>query len=95
MEIDPGGLDKYGEPFPPIIFDGKCNYQDKAKNVLTAEKKLIQINGTVFFPGDIAPELPTISGGTVTVNGEERRIIQGIKARNPDGTCNYCRLDVV
>jgi len=95
VEIEPEGVDKYGEPFPAVVYDGKCNYQDTAKTVLTAEKKLIQLSGTALFPGDIAPELPVISGGKITINKVERRIAQGMKARNPDGTVNYTRLDVV
>ncbi len=75
--------------------DLKCNFQDRAKTILTTEKKLVQITGTALFPGDIAPDFPTLSGGTVTVFGEDRRIEQGTKARNPDGTVNYCQLEVV
>ncbi len=44
--------------------DLMCNFQDKAKTILTAEKKLVQITGTALFPGDIAPDLPSLSGGT-------------------------------
>ncbi|WP_455616639.1 hypothetical protein [Eisenbergiella sp.] len=73
----------------------KCNFQDKAKTILTAEKKLVQITGTALFTGDIAPSFPTLSGGTVIIFGEERRIEQGMKARNPDGTVNFCQLEVV
>ena len=61
----------------------------------TDEKKLVQITGTALFPGDIAPDWPSLSGGTVTVFGEVRRINQGSKGRNPDGTVNYCRLEVI
>ncbi|MBP3469755.1 MAG: hypothetical protein J6K26_09605 [Lachnospiraceae bacterium] len=95
VELEKEGLDKYGEPFPKVIKDLKCNFQDKARTILTAEKKLVQITGTAMFPGDIAPELPTISGGMIKVFGEERRIEQGMKARNPDGTVNYCKIEVV
>lgn len=94
VEFDNGSLDKYGEKHPPIVYDGKCNFQDKAKTILTAEKKLVQITGTAMFPGDIAPDLPVISGGTVKVFGAIRRIEQGMKARNPDGTVNFCKLEV-
>ena len=72
-----------------------CNFQDRAKTILTAEKKLVQITGTALFPGDIAPEIPSLSGGTVTVFGETRRIVQGTKNRNPDGSVNYCTLEVM
>lgn len=95
VEIEQEGIDKYGEPPESIVISGLCNYQDSAKTVLTAEKKLIQLSGTALFPGDIAPELPSVSGGTVKVNGVRRRIFQGMKARNPDGSVNYTRLDVI
>lgn len=94
VELDKEGLNNYGEPFEPVCWSGKCNYQDKAKTVLTAEKKLIQLSGCAMIPGDIAPELPNITTGTITVNGAKRYIAQGEKARNPDGTVNYIRLDV-
>lgn len=95
VELDQEGTGNYGIPLDSIRFEGKCNYQDTAKTILTDDKKIIQLTGVAYFPGDIAPELPTISGGTVVVNGETRRIEQGMKARNPDGTVNYCRLELV
>lgn len=94
VEIETEEVDNYGEPFPPVVYDGKCNYQDTAKTIRTAEKKLIEISGTALFPGDIAPELPVISGGTAIIYGVERRIAIGTKARNPDGTVNYTRLEL-
>lgn len=95
VEIEPDGLDKYGEPLPSVIYDGKCNYQDKAKTILTAEKKLVEVTGSALFPGDIAPDLPVISGGAVKILGVERRIVQGTKARNPDGTVNYTVVELI
>lgn len=84
-----------GEPKYVSDLDLKCNFQDKAKTIFTVEKKLVRITGTAMFPGDIAPEIPSLSGGTVTVFGQERRIEQGAKNRNPDGTVNYCQLDLI
>jgi len=95
VKIEQEGVDKYGEPFAFIEQDLFCNYQDTAKTVLTEEKKLIQLSGTALFPGDIAPSIPVISGGNIVIFGVERRIVQGIKARNPDETVNFTRLDVV
>jgi hypothetical protein len=76
----------------PVKYSGKCNYQDKAKTVLTAEQKLVEITGTALFPGDICPDLPVISGGFATVFGVQRRVLEGCKARNPDGTVNYTEV---
>lgn len=95
VRLESETLNNLGEPEKVLELDLKCNFQDRAKTVLTAEKKLVQITGTALFTGDIAPEFPSLSGGTVTVFGEERRILQGTKARNPDGTVNYCQLEVI
>lgn len=88
------GNDEDGEPLEALSFEGLCNYQGSAKTVLTADKRLIQLSAQAYFIGDIAPAIPVISGGEVTVFGEVRRIAQGMKARNPDGTVNYTRLDL-
>ncbi len=92
LEITREDINEYGEPTEPYKYIGKCNYQDKAKTILTAEKKLVQITGSALFPGDICPELSVISGGEATVFGEKRRISQGRKARNPDGSVNYTEV---
>lgn len=92
LSFDREGLNDYGEPLEPVKYSGKCNYQDKARTILTAEKKLIQITGTALLPEDICPELPVISGGEAVIFGVKRRIEQGTKARNPDGSVNYTEV---
>lgn len=95
VSFEQEGISEDGEPLKPYEVIAFCNYQDKAKKVLTEEKKLIEVTGTALFCGDIAPMLPVISGGTVTVFGIERNIVTGEKARNPDGTVNYTRLELM
>ena len=56
---------------------------------------LIKLEGCALIPGDIAPELPVITKGDITVFGVTRHIYKGTKCRNPDGTVNYVRLDVM
>lgn len=94
VKIAKEGLSEDGEPISDVVLNLNCNYQDTAKAVLTDEKKYVQITGRAFFVGDISPENAVISSGTATVFGIERRIVQGMKARNPDGTVNYTRLDL-
>ena len=95
IEIEQEGRNVYGEPLEPVIWDGLCNYQDSGKTVLTAEKVLIQLEGCALIPGDIAPEMSLITQGDIIVSGEKRHIYKGTKCRNPDGTVNYTRLDVM
>lgn len=94
IEIEQEGISEEGEPLSAVSIDTTCNYQDKAKTILTPEKKEVIITGCALIPGDIASKFPTISGGTVTIFEEKRRIAIGTKARNPDGTVNYTRLDL-
>ncbi len=95
VHLESEELTNLGEPAKVLDLELMCNFQDRAKTILTAEKKLVQITGTAMFPGDIAPDMPTLSGGRVTVFGAERRIEQGSKNRNPDGTVNFCTLEVI
>lgn len=89
------GTTEDGEPIIALDTNLKCNYQDKAKRVMTAEKVLIQLTAKAYFVGDIAPDLPVISSGKITVFGETRNIYQGTKARNPDGTVNFTELEIM
>lgn len=66
IEIEQEGQNVYGEQLDPVVWDGLCNYQDSGKTVLTAEQKLIQLEGCALIPGDIAPELPLITKGEIT-----------------------------
>lgn len=92
LEFEQEGLNVYGEPLRTITWKGKCNYQDKARTVYTAEKKLIQITGTVLISNDPCPEIPVISSGTAEIMGAKRQIVQGMKARNPDGSVNFTEV---
>lgn len=94
VHLESENLNNLGEPEKILTINTLCNYQDGAKTILTAEKKLIQIIGTAFFCGDIAPDFHSISGGTVEIFGETRNIKNGMKARNPDGTVNYTKIEV-
>lgn len=95
LQLDQEGLTKYGEPLPRIQVERNCNYQSGAKVIYTKTKKEVAISGTLLFHGDICPELPEISSGIVTIFGIEREIARGTKCRNPDGTVNYTKIEVV
>lgn len=89
------GLSEDGEPVTDAVLNLMCNYQDKAKTVITGDKTAVTLSGQCYFIGDILPEIAVISNGEVEIFGQKRRIYQGEKARNPDGTVNYTRLDLI
>lgn len=87
-------VDEYGQPVESPPIEVMCNYQDSAKTIITDTTRYVQITGVMLLDGDIAPDLAVISGGVVKIHGENREINQGIKARNPDGTVNYTRIEL-
>lgn len=89
------GLDEDGAPLENISITTLCNWQDSAKTVRTDQEHFVQLSGVALFPGDLCPALAVISAGTVFVHGAKRDILRGSKCRNPDGTVNYTRLEVV
>ena len=71
------------------------NYEDSARVIFTDQQRRVEVTGTLLFDGDICPELSVISGGYVFVFGARREIARGTKARNPDGTVNYTKLELM
>lgn len=90
--IEQEGLSEEGEPLTAFDQELKCNWQDGASTILTAEQKYVRITGKALFDGDICPDLPVISSGYGIIFGARRRICDGIKARNPDGSVNYTEV---
>lgn len=85
-------VSKDGEPIKAFEADLFCNYQDKVVTVLTDQQKIVKLTGSALFNGDIAPDLATLSGGSVNIHGVERKIADTRKSRNPDGSVNYTYL---
>lgn len=86
-----------GEDCAPIEaarLELKCNWQDSPRQVMNAQKQLIQLGGTALLNGDIAPQLPVLTG-TVEIYGMSWTIYRGSKCRNPDGTVNYTKLELM
>lgn len=52
------------------------------------------MSGEALFCGDIAPDSPIVDGA-VEIGGREYKIYGSEKAKNPDGTVNYTRLELI
>ena len=86
--------------WPELVPDSVCTIPvkiqfEKSKQVLDQERRLVQLQATALFNGDIAPGLDisgeaVINGGTVI-----RRIYSSSRARNPDGTVNFTKLELM
>lgn len=90
------GIDENSAPRQITVFAGKCNYSEKMKQVLDAERRLVTLSATALFNGDIAPGAETIEGFAKVDGGEiERVIFRASRARNPDGTVNFTQLELM
>lgn len=89
-----GGLNRDGSKKKTVLFDGNCFYSEKSRQKLNAEKQLITLSGEALFNGDIAPDSAVIDG-YVEIDGKEYKINASEKAKNPDGSVNYTRLELM
>lgn len=81
------------------IFNGKCNFNEKSKTVMNAEKQLVTLSGSCIFKGDIYPDKP-IKGNITLLDNEDnelesRQIYTYRKIRNPDGSIFSTELDLM
>ena len=92
LVIESESLDEDGAPEMTTIEGLYCNWQDGGKAIFNGEQKVIDVSGTAYFNGDVAPNIPNITAGEAVVHGEVRQIAQGFKRRNPDGTVNHTEI---
>lgn len=88
------GLNREGSRKTSEIYTGKCFHNEHSKQKINAEKQLIIISGEALFNGDIAPGLKKIEG-YAEIGGREYVIDGSFKAKNPDGSVNYTRLELI
>ena len=95
VSIASEGVSEDGELIPQIELEEKCNLQLKNEQKLDSQKQSVSLTGKAYFIGDIAPDIRTINGGTLTHNDVNYSIHAGSKALNFDGSVNYTVLELV
>lgn len=91
------GKNADGEETYREVYSGRCNYSEKSKSVLDSQKRQVLLAGTALISGDIAPG-SDLSGEVEISIGDaklKRRILQGSRARNLDGTVNFTQLELI
>lgn len=86
---------EYNERETVLSADLLCNFQAGGQIIFGEQKQQIQLSGTALFDGDICPGYDEPAAGSLRVFGTEYRIVRAQKWRNPDGSVNYTRLDVI
>lgn len=93
--IDGEDLTPDGGPIQVVVKGLKCNYQDGGQTIINNEQEYVRISGNAYFSGDPFPQINHITQGKVEIFGEFRKIEQGRKHRNPDGTVNFTQIMIL
>lgn len=90
-----GEINEDGEEVATILYDGRCNYTERARIVTDEHGRKVLLQAQAYFRGDIAPALPDITGEVIVEGGPTRRIYKSARPRNPDNTVNYTLLELM
>jgi len=75
-----------------LIYDDKCFYDERSRQVLDAERRLVLLSGLIIIEGDINPGV--VIEGYVVVDGERKNIYRAKRPRNPDGSVFSTELEL-
>ncbi|MEG1004341.1 MAG: hypothetical protein RSD13_05030 [Clostridium sp.] len=86
-------INEDGEPVEDLIYDGLCNYNEKSKQTLDAERRLVTLSGKVIVEGDINPD--KLIEGYVQLGTLKKDIYKASRPRNPDGSVFSTELELI
>lgn len=86
-------LNEDGEPVEELIYGGLCRYDEKIRQTLNAERKLVTLTGKIIIEGDINPD--KIIQGFVELGEGKRDIFKASRPRNPDGSVYSTELELM
>lgn len=90
------GINPDGSPRRIAVFDGLCNYKEQMRQVMDADRRLITLSAVALLPGDISPGTEHLAGSVLVGDSRTVRTIHSAyRARNPDGSVNYTRLELI
>ena len=89
------GINEEGEPNLALETDTKYIFSERTKRIITPDGIRIDLIGKVIIKGDIAPDMPKISGGTIKIGNKVLEIYFAARPRNPDGTIHHTLFEVM
>lgn len=82
-------LSEDGEDVEELVFNDKCIYTDKQKQIMTAEKQLVTLSGKAVIEGNIDIEM-----GYIEVNDKKKKVFSIERVLNPDGSVFSTELNL-
>lgn len=95
VKIFGDSLNDDGEQEVLLEDDLKCCFSEKRKQIMDAEKHIIQLEGQAMFIGDIAPDVPQACTGEFSVGTSTYKIHAVKRPRNPDTSIHHTTLELM
>lgn len=89
------GITEDGENEQLAEWVGKCVFVEKTKQVLTAERQLIEIQATALCTGDIFPTTNKLTNGVAIIRDVEYKVHVFARNRNPDGSVHSTYMELI
>lgn len=89
------GIGEDGGPEVVGEWEGLVNFSEKAKRIQDKDGQWIQLAGVIHVEGDILPNIQYETGTAEVAGYPKRKIIGYARPRNPDGTVNHTRLELI
>ena len=86
-------MNEDGEPVEELIYKGLSIYNEKGKNTLDAERRLVTLSGTVTIEGDIYSN--KLIEGYIKLGDVKKDIYKSSRPRNPDGSVFSTELELI
>lgn len=93
VEIYQTYINEDGEPIEDLIYNGLCNYNEKSRQTLDAERRLVTLSGIVIVEGDINPD--KLIEGYIKIGELKKDIYKSSRPRNPDGSVFSTELELI
>ncbi|NLJ65670.1 MAG: hypothetical protein GX337_09880 [Christensenellaceae bacterium] len=90
-----GGLGDDGGPEEVGRWKGLVNFSEKARRVQDKDGQWVKLAGVIHVKGDILPGVQFTEGTAKIEDFPARKIIGYSRPRNPDGSVNHTRLELI
>ena len=84
IRLNAGGYTEDGEPMEAHSWTGKVNFSERAGRIQDKDGVWVKLSGVIHVKGDI-----------VDGYGREMKIVSYSRPRNPDGSVNHTRLELI
>ena len=79
-----------------VLYDGRANYAEMPRRVTDTDRRAVDVRAVVLIPGDIVEGRERVIGTVYVDGGATGYVIDSCaRMRNPDGTVNYTRLELI